>query len=30
LQYPENFLWTIFVGNTLANFVVLGWIFARF
>src|SRR5580698_10255254 len=24
LERPENFLWTILVGNTLANFVVLG------
>lgn len=29
LENPENFLWTIFVGNTLANFAVLGWIFSR-
>jgi CBS domain containing-hemolysin-like protein len=25
LERPENFLWTILVGNTLANFLVLGW-----
>ena len=25
LEKPENFLWTILVGNTLANFMVLGW-----
>jgi putative hemolysin len=25
LENPENFLWTIVVGNTLVNFVVLGW-----
>lgn len=25
LENPENFLWTILVGNTLANFVILGW-----
>src|SRR5262245_55768346 len=25
LEYPENFLWTILVGNTVANFFVLGW-----
>jgi putative hemolysin len=25
LDRPENFLWTILVGNTLANFLVLGW-----
>ncbi len=24
LENPENFLWTILVGNTLANFIVLG------
>ncbi len=28
LQNPENFLWTILVGNTLVNFVVLGWVVA--
>lgn len=27
LENPENFLWTIVVGNTLVNFVVLGWFF---
>ncbi len=26
LENPENFLWTILVGNTLANFFVLGWL----
>src|SRR6187399_2432364 len=26
LENPENFLWTILVGNTLANFFILGWI----
>ena len=26
LENPENFLWTIVVGNTLANFVILGWL----
>jgi CBS domain containing-hemolysin-like protein len=26
LENPENFLWTIFVGNTVANFLILGWI----
>src|SRR4051812_44144428 len=26
LENPENFLWTILVGNTLANFVILGLI----
>lgn len=25
LEHPENFLWTIVVGNTLANFCILGW-----
>ena len=25
LEHPENFLWTILVGNTLANFLILGW-----
>jgi putative hemolysin len=28
LEKPENFLWTIVVGNTLFNFVVLGWFFS--
>jgi len=28
LEHPENFLWTILVGNTLANFIILGWIVA--
>ncbi|MFO1512426.1 MAG: DUF21 domain-containing protein [Verrucomicrobiota bacterium] len=27
LENPENFLWTIIVGNTLVNFVALGWFF---
>jgi hypothetical protein len=27
LENPENFLWTIVVGNTLVNFVVLGLVF---
>jgi CBS domain containing-hemolysin-like protein len=26
LENPENFLWTILVGNTLVNFVILGWV----
>src|SRR5215470_5276745 len=26
LENPETFLWTILVGNTLANFVILGWL----
>ncbi len=28
LENPENFLWTIIVGNTLVNFVALGWFFS--
>jgi CBS domain containing-hemolysin-like protein len=28
LEHPENFLWTILVGNTLANFFILGWLVA--
>jgi len=27
LERPENFLWTILVGNMLANFAVFGWLF---
>ncbi len=27
LENPENFLWTILVGNTVANFLALGWVF---
>jgi putative hemolysin len=26
LEHPENFLWTILVGNTVANFFILGWL----
>ncbi len=26
LEHPENFLWTILVGNTGANFLILGWL----
>jgi putative hemolysin len=26
LENPEDFLWTILVGNTLANFLILGWL----
>src|SRR2546425_3531088 len=26
LENPENFLWTILVGNTVANFSILGWV----
>ena len=29
LENPEKFLWTIVVGNTLANFVVLGWAWVK-
>jgi CBS domain containing-hemolysin-like protein len=29
LEHPENFLWTILVGNTVANFLILGWLIAR-
>jgi CBS domain containing-hemolysin-like protein len=29
LEAPENFLWTIFVGNTVVNFVVLGALVAH-
>jgi len=29
LEKPEKFLWTILVGNTLFNFVVLGWVAAQ-
>ena len=29
LDDPESFLWTIVVGNTLANFLILGWLFAE-
>src|ERR1035441_5776793 len=29
LEHPENFLWTILVGNTLANFIILGWVIAN-
>src|SRR5512134_1651477 len=28
LENPENFLWTIFVGNTLVNFILLWRLFA--
>src|SRR5882757_2606999 len=30
LENPENFLWTILVGNTVANFFILGWLIAVF
>ncbi len=26
LEHPENFLWTILVGNTVANFIIFGWL----
>src|SRR4029079_6400068 len=26
LEHPENFLWTILVGNTVANYIILGWL----
>src|ERR1039458_7197275 len=29
LENPERFMWTILVGNTLANFLILGWILAK-
>jgi len=29
LEKPERFLWTILVGNTLANFLILGWVLAE-
>jgi putative hemolysin len=29
LEQPEKFLWTILVGNTLANFLILGWTLAK-
>src|SRR5580698_8355532 len=29
LERPERFLWTILVGNTLANFIILGWSLAQ-
>src|ERR1019366_1247737 len=29
LEKPEKFLWTILVGNTLTNFLILGWILAK-
>jgi len=29
LEQPERFLWTILVGNTLANFIILGWLLAQ-
>jgi hypothetical protein len=29
LEKPEEFLWTILIGNTLVNFSFLGWLLAR-
>ena len=29
LDKPEKFLWTILVGNTLVNFLILGWVIAK-
>ena len=29
LDKPEKFLWTILVGNTLVNFVILGWLLMK-
>ena len=29
LENPEDFLWTILVGNTVANFLILGWLVAQ-
>ena len=29
LEKPENFLWTILVGNTLANFMILGFMLVK-
>jgi CBS domain containing-hemolysin-like protein len=29
LENPEDFLWTILVGNTVANFVILGWLIVK-
>src|SRR5580658_2518666 len=29
LENPERFLWTIMVGNTLANFLILGFLLAK-
>ncbi len=29
LENPEKFLWTILVGNTVANFLILGWLVAQ-
>ncbi len=29
LEQPEKFLWTILLGNTLVNFLILGWVIAK-
>ena len=29
LERPERFLWTILVGNTLANFFIMGWMLVK-
>jgi|SRR5690242_2883026 len=29
MEKPERFLWTILLGNTLVNFLILGWILAE-
>ena len=29
LEQPEKFLWTILIGNTLVNFLILGWVLAK-
>jgi len=29
LEKPEKFLWTILIGNTLVNFLILGWTLAK-
>jgi putative hemolysin len=29
LENPEDFLWTILVGNTVANFLILGWFIVK-
>jgi magnesium and cobalt exporter, CNNM family len=29
LENPEDFLWTILVGNTVANFLILGWLVVK-
>ena len=29
LEKPEKFLWTILVGNTLVNFIILGWLLLK-